>query len=421
MQTPPAVPTPSHAPGFDPVLTRVLRKAIERTCVQLPDFDASPRRSLLSRYREAEGPRAMTAHSQAKAVLRGHVEAFRSQYPRVLAACLQRQLDRIHASASRSTAAGTSDDAGDVDPAHEARRIAIDRLWRRITVDGESGLAEFDRRLARQLDLAPAGWRACGLRPAVFFEAIGRCWVRVTDTDRDELEVILGFGGLLLPSVAALYPEVIAMLPGHASSVQRPDDAPLALAAPGRADAAAPAELAAIADLRSRPEPVGDRPSVAAFTRIALELTEMLFHHPLRDSALPSEARALIARLQLPAFRIGIDDASLFTDPGHALRRLLDDVCDPKDWTGPNRDARLTALSRAVDAAAKAGSPSAFASIHAAFRAAVVPAAVVPAALAPASVAPASADTPGDAPARSPASAPTRGAEARAVTADLVG
>lgn len=397
MQTSPASPTPSHAPGADPVLTRVLRRAIERTCLTLPEFDAPLRRALLGRYREAEGPRGTTAHSQAKVVLREHIESFRSQYPRVLAACLQGQLDRIRGSEGRSTAAGTSDDVGDVDPAQAARRLAIDGIWRRVAVNGEAGLAEFDRRLARQLALQPAGWRACGLRPAVFFEAVGRCWVRVSDSDRDELEVVRGFGRLLLPSVAALYPELIAMLPAHASSVQRPDDAPTALL---------PAPAPAAGDPLRLPVAAEEKPSVAAFTRIALELTEMLFHHPLRDAALPSEARALIARLQLPAFRIGIDDASLFTDPGHALRRLLDDVCDIEGWAGPHRAARLAALEQAVGAAAKANGTAACASIHAAWRAAV---------------APTEAPTTGNAPPLSPVAATPRAAMAAPASAALVG
>jgi len=334
MSSVPAVP--SAAPA-DPVLLRTLRMAIERTCRQLPEFDPALRKALLWRYREAEGPRATTVHSKSKALLNQHMATFRSQYPRVLAACLQSQFHRL---AGRMTP--WPDPDGDPDAPQPERRAAIAGLCRRLPLAGPTGLEEFDRRLSLLLGREPAGARANPMRPAVYFHAVGLCWAHVSGSERDELEVILGFGRQLLPTVSAVYPDLIAQLPASLLAMEQ-------LAPPPRLTVA---EAPALPPPEDPPELLA-APAVPALVRVSIDLTQQLFETTLTNPALPAQARLLAAQLQLPALAAGLDDAGVFGDVSHPVSRLLDELRRPEHWVAQHRSASLARLSGVVAAAGR--------------------------------------------------------------------
>jgi len=326
-------PTPPSEPATDPALLRTLRTAIERTCQRLPEFDPALRKALLARYREAEGPRAATAYATSKAQLTQHIAAFRSQYPRILAACLQSQLHRL---AGRATP--WPDPDGDPDAPAPARQAAIAGLCRRVPLSGPGGLQEFDRRLSLLLGREAAGVRANPIRPAVFFHALGLCWAQASGDGRDEIDVILGYGRRLLPAVMAVYPVLIDGLPAQRLAVQQAPP-------PRLPDAEAPPTPAS---RQQAPEP-----AVPAIVRVSIDLTQQLFETPLAQEALPAQARLMVARLQLPALAAGLDDARVFGDVGHPVRRLLDELARPEHWGARYVPANLARLEALVTAAGR--------------------------------------------------------------------
>jgi len=381
MQTAPTPTEPVAAPRVDPALTRTLRRAIEHTCLKLPDFDAPLRRSLVRSYREAEGARAATVWSTSKTALREHVETFRSRYPRALGACLQARLRRLRG----------ADDADAIDAAvsSDARLGAIDGLARHLEVDGDLGLAEFDQRLSRLLGVPPAGWRSSPMSPSVFFDAIGRCWVQVSGSDRDEIEVIHGFGRLLLPSIASLYPELVALLPARHAAIPQADALRVALSAEGLSDDAAQVgsttaraiTTEAITTETATAETITAETitaetitaetatadagtaradaAAASAARAALDHAERLFERTLRDPSLPTDARLLIARLQIPFLRMGLEDGGVLDDDAHPLRRMLADAGRSAAWTPDARESRLAGLAAIVDALGQSPGPGA--------------------------------------------------------------
>lgn len=326
-----SLPADSPAPQPTPLeaaLVRALRTAIERCCRGLPDVDPALRKSLLRRYRDAEGERAATPFSRAKSDLIEHLAAFRSQYPRTLAACLQAQFHRL---AGKPTP--WPDPDGDPDAPQPERRTAIAGLCRRVPLDGATGLVEFDRRLNLLLGRASMGVRANPMRPAVFFHALGLCWSRVAGTDRDELEFIQGFGRLLLPAVLEVYPAVIAVLPATPLALERPSPPVRALPAAGTTALPAPA--------------ADEPPAVPAMVRVSIDLVQQMFEPVLAVPDLSDAARFQVSRLQLATLRAGLDDARVFADMTHPARRLLDAIAGTRRWTGPQL-ARLAAVADAA-------------------------------------------------------------------------
>jgi hypothetical protein len=345
MSTDPRVSTQASSTTPQATLVRVLRAAIEHLGRRMPEVEPALRRTLLRRYRDAEGEQAATPYSRAKADLIEHLAAFRSQYPRVLAGCLQSQFHRL-----AGHPGAWPDPDGDVDAPARPHTALIDGLCRRVPLDGPGGLLEFDRRLCLLLGRSPAGVPANPVRPAVFFHAVGLCWARVAGTDRDELDVIRDYGRQLLPTVASIYPLMLAMLP--ASAPPRLERlAPPAAAHPGTpapADARTPAPTSA-APLAA--EGVGEPSAVPALVMMTVDMVAQLFEPVLADERLPVDVRFQTARLQLAALRAGLQDARVFSDLRHPARRLLDAIGDPDPWRTVGADVRLARLVAIAEAA----------------------------------------------------------------------
>ena len=326
-------------------LVRVLRAAIEHLGRRMPEVEPALRRALLRRYRDAEGEHATTPYSRAKADLIEHLAAFRSQYPRVLAGCLQSQFHRL-----AGHPGAWPDPDGDADAPARPHAALIHGLCRRVPLDGPGGLVEFDRRLCLLLGRTPAGVPANPVRPAVFFHAVGLCWARVAGTDRDELDVIRDYGRQLLPTVASIYPLMLAMLPTTAPPRLTRLTAPAATEprTPAPADALTPAPTPAA----PRPaEGVGEPSAVPAIVMMTVDMVPQLFEPVLADDRLPLDVRFQTARLQLAALRAGLEDARVFSDLRHPARVLLDAIGDPDPWRTVAADVRRARLVAIADAA----------------------------------------------------------------------
>lgn len=345
MSTDPAVSPGSPASSVEATLVRVLRAAIEHLCRRMPDVDPALRKALLRRYRDAEGERAGTPFSRAKSDLIEHLAAFRSQYPRVLAACLQSQFHRL---AGRPTP--WPDPDGDPDAPQPERRTLIAGLCRHVPLDGPEGLIEFDRRLSLLIGRAPAGVRANPVRPAVFFHALGLCWSRIAGTDRDELDVIQGYGRQLLPAVGSVYPLLLAMLPATQLALERPVPPQRALPVAGSVAQPAAASLPAPSHAAAATAD-GEPPAVSAIVLVSVDLVQQMFEPVLANAGLPADVRLHVARLQLAALRAGLVDARVFSDLRHPARTLLDGVGRTEAWRGAGAGARLARLAAAADAA----------------------------------------------------------------------
>lgn len=341
MTTDARVSTEGSAATPQATLVRVLRAAIEHLGRRMPEVEPALRRTLLRRYRDAEGEHAATPYSRAKADLTEHLAAFRAQYPRVLAGCLQSQFHRM-----AGHPGAWPDPDGDADAPARPHAALIHGLCRRVPLDGPGGLAEFDRRLCLLLGRAPAGVPANPVRPAVFFHAVGLCWARVAGTDRDELDVIRDYGRQLLPTVASIYPLMLAMLPATASPrLER-------LAPPAATPPAAPVPVHARTPASPLPaEGVGEPPAVPAIVMMTVDMVPQLFEPVLADDRLPVDVRFQTARLQLAALRAGLEDARVFSDLRHPARTLLDVIGDPGPWRTVGADARLARLVAIADAA----------------------------------------------------------------------
>ncbi len=87
----------------------------------------------------------------------------------------------------------------------------------------------------------------------------------------------------------------------------------------------------------------GNRTSrMAGADEDTIDLVAMLFEFILQDRNLPAEMQALLARLQIPYLKAAILDRSMFENPQHPTRRLLDGLADvAKSWSPEaDRDRR---------------------------------------------------------------------------------
>ena len=193
-----------RAAADHPSLQGTLRRALELVSRELPEFDPVLRRLLVAGYRAAEGGAAVGPGSRAKALALAHEAAFRSALPRTVAVCLNAEFGRLGG-------VGPAVPPPDADGTARARTIAA--LARRVAVDGPHGLAELDRRVARQLGLEALDPADNPLRPGVFLHAVGLCWRTVSGSDRHESDVIGAYGALWLPALRRLLPALVAGLP----------------------------------------------------------------------------------------------------------------------------------------------------------------------------------------------------------------
>ncbi len=320
-----------RAAADHPSLQRTLRGALELVSRELPEFDTGLRRLLVARYRDEEGIAASTPGSRAKALALAHEAAFRSALPRMVAISLNAEFQRLGGR-------GPSTPRPDADGS--ARAGAIAALARRVPIDGPDGVAELDRRLARQLGLETLDPAANPLRPAVFLHAVGLCWRAVAGSERHELDVIGAYGVLWLPVLRRLLlPALVAGLPAAPPRIDAPAPSmpgPAALAAPP-ADPLEPARTAPTA------APALAAPAIAA-DRAAPAIPTAPATRPM-----PAEPAARAADPTAPSPDTAPTHAArvaLAAQAAHAARRARAAQPAP-EATAPTPDAARAEASRA--------------------------------------------------------------------------
>ncbi len=330
----------------DPLVVTLLRHPIATVGAPLAELDNETHELLMHSYRERNGERISTAaYSAGKFQLDSHFAKFRSSFRMTLAACLQSQLDRFQGRESFwVTVDGDSPDL--VPDTVIERRLAIDDLTRLIDIDASEGLRVFDGLLSQALGRPFKSIRDNPLRPAVFFHALGQCWTQASACNDDELLILGRIGPSLATRVAALYPQMTAHL-RKGLGVEKPSDNIF----PAGDDREGPlysrmregkVKLVEVNDPPSRKHvatqpPLKDHPLDG--THKTLGQVHRLFEDALLEKALPRDVRLILARMQIPVAKAALFDATLFSNPKHPLRSLLDDLMDPSLWTHSVRNS----------------------------------------------------------------------------------
>ena len=374
----------------DPLIVALLRKAITTVAHALPDLPATLFQDLLLSYREVAGERSHAQFSVAKTELDQHIAKFRSQYALVLSSYLSSQMDRIQGREAAWPLLD-ADAPGLVPDAAIERRLVVEGLIKIVDVEAEEGVQMFDALLCEALGREPSVLRDNPLRPAAFFHAIGLNWSRASGVERDELLVLRGYGPILGPRIAKIYPEMTAILrtglnrpkpnsslpwarglqAGEAMYARRnePDQNLLRSLddshSDGRSDGNnnshsdgnndghgdgqnerrndhhnpghigtnddAPGQRRA--DTPASKQRHSDAPFSAAKSALStIEIVASWFDAALADSAIPLEARLMLSRIQTACTKRAILDPSALRESDHPMRKMLRDLCDSRGW-----------------------------------------------------------------------------------------
>ena len=372
MDTSPATLAPAiNEATTDPVLTRVVRTALTHFGGQLPEAPATLREELTWAYRREFGEHGDSAYAVGPKQAAEHLAALRTSYVKVLASVLNAQFAQLRG--ARGENARDAEEYALMSDGAIERRLAIDAALRGIETGGPAGTAMFDRLLCAVLGKEPAGIRANPMRPAVFFHALGLAWTKVSGRDRDELEVLRGYGPLLQPMVASLYGTLNKVLaeglaerlgmdtesllrrnvplsvppPGAepAEAQDRPDPSPAAQSP----RAGSPGAVAHAAPPAPPPSGAGGGWAEQPFHRVAVSMNAALFDRLASDESIPAYSRLQIVRLQMLALAASHDQPTFFVDPEHPLRRLIDALAHGVSATADRVTPLVNGVLRVAD------------------------------------------------------------------------
>ncbi len=322
----------------DKLVVELLRICINSVSSAIPSLPDDEYQELLLHYRDAIGER--TVHdrvSNAKLTLDQHLSGFKHLYSNVLGTCLMSQLDKLQ---GREAAWPTIDSEapGLVPDIVIERRMAIDVVTRLIAVDAEEGVSTFDTLLCHVLGRRSSTLRENPLRPAVFFHAIGVCWVRASGSDTHELLIIRKFGGLLANTIAKAYPMMSAVLRTGLDAQKPPASSPFL-----RKEGSTGATYERLANQELRAQTTAALPLSTAKPLLpaiaAVHWVSRHFDPVLTDTDINANLRLAIGALQMPLLTLLLSDISQLDRPSGALQLLVKTLGDIKAWRRITRHA----------------------------------------------------------------------------------
>ncbi|MDZ7670978.1 MAG: DUF1631 family protein [Gammaproteobacteria bacterium] len=95
----------------------------------------------------------------------------------------------------------------------------------------------------------------------------------------------------------------------------------------------------------------GELDQVDDVAQDTLQLVSLLFEHILHDESISLPLASLISRLQIPVLKVAMTDTTLFDDPDHVVRRVINRLADVGlGWWGDTDQVRDDPLYKAIDA-----------------------------------------------------------------------
>lgn len=94
----------------------------------------------------------------------------------------------------------------------------------------------------------------------------------------------------------------------------------------------------------------GDLGQVDELAQDTLQLVSLLFEHILHDESISLPLASLISRLQIPVLKVAMVDSTLFDDPDHVVRRVINRLADVGlGWWGDTDEVREDPLYKTID------------------------------------------------------------------------